>query len=495
MPQLNIIPLNSGDNQEDVVNKINSNFDSIVSNGGGPQGDPGAQGEQGPIGPAGPKGDPGQQGTRGSRWFVQPSQPIGGTTDPILNGDYWVNTFLQNSIFVFGSSGWTDTGDNLSSTELFKTLIGVSGPIGASPLYNAVVLNTSFPELNTFVLSDSVSLAPTANPTYAKFLIATNSTSDYPILEFAKTNASGVGTPLDYNRHPQFRWLSTSGTNYNLLFSVPQDEFKIVSGGSLQLRSTASNLILSGSNGVTLESGTSMNFTSTSGFNINAGTGVLSITSLRFNLNSSSFSTTIPISISSNVPGYAMSFFNSNTSGAGISFQTSSTSSSVFLANFVSGGISRFNIRADGRVYARQTASAITTNTSASTVTLTVSAKTVYTWSVNTNSVPNGNTVIMSIPNTNFRGISFPVGSNTGIGSWTNYLGNNESITLKIFSSTSSNKIQFIGYNTAATSISYTMTELGTAAQSVEVTIMRLSSSTSYKIYYQTCEGECGVLV
>jgi hypothetical protein len=495
MPQLNIIPLNTGDNQEDIVNKINSNFDSIASNGGGPQGQQGEQGEQGPIGPAGPKGDPGQQGTRGSRWYVQPSQPLGGTNDPILAGDYWVNTFLQNSIYVFGSAGWVDTGDNLSSTELFKTIIGISGPTGASTLYNAVVLNTSFPELNTFVLSDSVSLAPTANPTYAKFLIATNSTSDYPILEFAKTNATGVGTALDYNRHPQFRWLSTSGTNYNLLFTVPQDQFQIVSGGSLQLRSTSSNLLISGSNGVTLESGTSMNFTSTSGFNINAGTGILSITSLKFNLTSSSFSTTIPISISANVAGYAMSFFNSNSSGSGVSFQSSSTTSSTLLANFISGGISRFNIRGDGRVYARQTASAITTNSSASTVTLTVSGKTVYTWSVNTTSFPNGNTIIMSIPNTNYRGISFPVGTVSGIGSWTNYLGNNESITLKIFSSNTSNKIQFVGYNTASSSLSYNMTELGTAAQSLEVTIMRLSSSTSYKIYYQTCEGECGVLV
>jgi hypothetical protein len=253
--------------------------------------------------------------------------------------------------------------------------------------------------------------------------------------------------------------------------------------------------LISGSNGVTLESGTSMNFTSTSGFNINAGTGILSITSLKFNLTSSSFSTTIPISISANVAGYAMSFFNSNSSGSGVSFQSSSTTSSTLLANFISGGISRFNIRGDGRVYARQTASAITTNSSASTVTLTVSGKTVYTWSVNTTSFPNGNTIIMSIPNTNYRGISFPVGTVSGIGSWTNYLGNNESITLKIFSSNTSNKIQFVGYNTASSSLSYNMTELGTAAQSLEVTIMRLSSSTSYKIYYQTCEGECGVLV
>ena len=96
MPTLTILSLNAGDNQQDIVNKINANFDSVIQNGGGPQGQQGEQGTQGSIGPAGPKGDPGQQGTRGNRWFVQASEPLGGLADPIFDGDYWVNTVSNN---------------------------------------------------------------------------------------------------------------------------------------------------------------------------------------------------------------------------------------------------------------------------------------------------------------------------------------------------------------------------------------------------------------
>jgi hypothetical protein len=100
MPTLTILSLNAGDTQQDIINKINANFDSLVLNGGGPQGQQGDQGEPGSIGSAGPKGDPGQQGTRGNRWFVQASQPLGGTTNPILNGDYWVDTITNNVILL-----------------------------------------------------------------------------------------------------------------------------------------------------------------------------------------------------------------------------------------------------------------------------------------------------------------------------------------------------------------------------------------------------------
>ena len=62
MPNLTIINLNIGDTQEDLINKINQNFDSIVSNGGGPQGADGKQGDQGPVGPEGPIGDTGVPG-------------------------------------------------------------------------------------------------------------------------------------------------------------------------------------------------------------------------------------------------------------------------------------------------------------------------------------------------------------------------------------------------------------------------------------------------
>ena len=54
MPTLNIQSLNLGDTQEVIIDKVNSNFDSIVANDGGPQGEKGDRGPQPTAGlPAG----------------------------------------------------------------------------------------------------------------------------------------------------------------------------------------------------------------------------------------------------------------------------------------------------------------------------------------------------------------------------------------------------------------------------------------------------------
>ena len=491
MPTLTILSLNAGDTQQDIINKINANFDSLVLNGGGPQGQQGDHGEQGPIGSAGPKGDPGQQGTRGNRWFVQASQPLGGTTNPILDGDYWVNTITNNEIFEYGPSGWVSTGTDLQSTEVFKTLVGISGPVGTK---NAIVLNTPFPELNTFVLSDAVSLAPTANPTYSKFLIATNSTNDYPILEFAKSNAPGAGTPADYNRHPQFRWLSPSATNYNLLFSVPQDQLEIKSGSSLTLRSTASSLSLSANTALSLTSGTSMTVTSGGPMTFNSGSSVMTFSSQRFSLTSTALNFSVPLTVSGTTPGYVMTFRNQSSSGGGLSVSLSSASSSNFLATFVSAGTSRFSVRGDGKVFMNQTGSAISTVTGTYDINTTVLGLSTYFWYLGTNRITTGNTVIMNIGTSNYRGISFPM--NTATNSWTAYLANYESIQFRVISSSSTNKIQVISYHTGGPPTTGSSIYLGSAgAQYIDFTIIRKSSQSDYKIYYSTCEGLCGTLV
>jgi len=491
MPTLTILSLNAGDNQQDIINKINSNFDSLIQNGGGPQGQQGDPGQQGPIGPAGPKGDPGQQGTRGNRWFVQASQPLGGSSDPILVGDYWVNTTSNNEILQYGASGWVATGSDLQSTELFTTLVGISGPVGTK---NAIVLNTGFPETNTLVLSDAVSLAPTANPTYSKLLIATNSSSDYPILEFAKTNAPGVGTSLDYNRHPQFRWLSPSGSNYSLLFSVPQDQLEIKSGAAMTVRSTASSLLLSANTSLSLTSGTTMSVTSGGQMSFNSGSSTMLFSSQKFNLTASAFSMTVPLTINGTSTGYIMNFVNQSSSGSGLSVSLSTALSSQFLANFVSAGTSRFNVRANGKVFMNQTGTAVTTISGTYDSNITVLGLSTFFWYLGTNKITSGNTVVMNIGTSNYRGISFPIG--TASNSWSAYLDNNESIQFRVMSSSGTNKIQVISYDTGGGPTTGTSVSLGTAgAQFIDFTIIRKTSSTDYNIFYSTCEGLSGILV
>jgi len=97
MPQINILNILQGDNQSIIVDKLNYNFDQILSAGGGPQGAQGLIGPTGPIGPQGPQGVQGAQGPSGTKWFVQDAQPASGGitgsnpwTYPTL-GDYWLD--------------------------------------------------------------------------------------------------------------------------------------------------------------------------------------------------------------------------------------------------------------------------------------------------------------------------------------------------------------------------------------------------------------------
>jgi hypothetical protein len=405
MPSLNILTLNQGDTQADIRNKVNANFDSLVANGGGPQGVQGPQGEKGPVGQVGPQGDPGQQGIRGTKWFVEASAPTGGTGDTILVGDFWVDTFNNNNIYEYSNSGWVWTGDSLQSSGVFTLLPGISGPV---PGTNAIVLNTPFPNLNTLVISDSVSSTPTANPSYAKTLISTDSNNDFPLLEFSKTNASGLGTPADYNRHPQFRWLNPTQNNYNLLFSVPQDSLEFKVGGNLTLESTAASLFINSAQNLTVESGSGMSIISAGTMSFNSGSSPLNFTSSFYNLSSSGLGLSVPVTITNNLGDYALKVTNNSGSGSGVSFAISSGNSLYSLANFVSAGTPRFNIRGDGKVTMRQSGTAVKFITSSRDVNYSGADY----WYMGTNQINYGNTVYFEPPSgsASDKGILIPVG-------------------------------------------------------------------------------------
>ena len=493
MPTLNILNLNLGDSQEDIRNKVNANFESLIQNGGGPQGLQGEIGPQGPVGPQGPQGDPGQQGLRGTRWYVQSSFPAGGTSDPVIEGDYWVDTFNQNSIFEYTAAGWTDTGFDLQSTEVFTTLVGISGPSGSK---NAVVFNSPFPNLNTLVLSDAVSVPQTANPTYAKLLISTNSSSDYPLLEFSKTNATGAGTPQDYNRHPQFRWLNPSSSNYNLLFTVPQDSMEFRAGGSMLVQSSASSLQFSSANTLSLTSAATMTVTSASVMNFSSGSQPMNFSSQNYNLSSSSLSLSVPLSLTSSASGYAMTFNNSG-SGSGLLLSGTSTSTSQFLANFASGGSSKFSVRADGKIFVSQLGSAFRSLSSTYDNSATISATTYYYWYLGTNIIQTGNLLLFDTSSSpSDKGLALPVGGAVS-NSWTQYLGNYESIQLRVISTNSNNLVKSVALWTGSGTInagSNTAATFASGQSFVDFTIIRLSSDTDYQVYYSTCGGLCGKL-
>ena len=501
MPSLNILNLNAGDSQEDIIRKVNSNFDSIVSNGGGPKGPKGQNGPQGPVGPAGPKGDPGQQGTRGTKWFVQATGPTGGVNDPILVGDYWVDVFNENTIYQYGSEGWVSTNSNLQAEEVFKSLEGISGPAGNK---NAIVFSSVFPQINTLVLSDALANVSTVNPTYAKVLISTNSVSDYPILEFSKTNASNVGSPIDYNRHPQFRWLNPASTNYNLLFTVPQDTLTIRSGGNLLIRSASSTLTFYSNSTLGFSAGGNMSFTSNSSITINAknGTAAFSLTSSKAVLSNTKFQLSVPLTINNNSSNFALNIYNNYTpvsgvGGGGLRVNTASNSSSYYIADFQSSGSRIFGARADGRTEVVQMVNGFTSFVGTAANSWSDSGGGTGTdnvWRIGYDILNNGNVLLVDLtPGTlSNRVLMFPYGSAlTNYGSWTSYLDNYSSICIKISSVDETKKITALSIGSSVGSPG-TIEAFGTAALSVDVILVKGSGINDFSIYYATCEGDCG---
>ena len=478
MPNLTIINLTLGDTQEDLVNKINQNFGSIVANGGGPQGSDGPQGDQGSVGAAGPMGDQGVPGERGTRWFLSSTEPLGGTAGVgIIVGDYWVDTNDNKLVYTYATGGWVSTGENLQAQEDFTTLTGIVGSTGATSK-NAIVQSSATPNLNTFVLSDAVVSTVSANPTYAKFLIATQATNGFPLLEFAKSNLAN-GLPADYNRHPFFGWKNPTASDYGLRFVVPGDLLDIVAGGNLTLQSTSGNVNITGVS-TTFSATNSMTFTSTGSLNLNAGSSNLLITSNQFNLSSGTASFNVPVSVSGSFGGASMFSLSNSSTGGGLNVNLSGTAStSRYLANFMVTGTSKFYVRSDGKVKFDKTNFAYSTYT-ASTATYAVSSKNYYI--IGSNILTNGNRVVVNLT-AGSSGIGIAIPLNSGSTGLSDYIAVGESLTMNIFSSTASNTISGISYSTNGTSSAANQTF--TATTSLTVNVFRTASS-SYLIYYDT---------
>ena len=150
MPDLKLLRIEEGDNQKNLVDKVNSNFSDILSFGGGPYGKIGDQGPQGEPGQTGPAGSYGGMGGRGSIWTVGPTDP--GLTG-YINNDFWLNTTtgLGNPIYQFSGSEWSPYGFSLLSQDLFRVYSNIPTSAGNST-YNAYTLTSVNPSNYTLVL-------------------------------------------------------------------------------------------------------------------------------------------------------------------------------------------------------------------------------------------------------------------------------------------------------------------------------------------------------
>jgi hypothetical protein len=487
MPTLNIINLNTGDTQEVLVSKINQNFDSIVANGGGPQGQDGPQGDQGPVGTAGPKGDQGVPGERGTRWFVDLTEPQGGTAGVgIIYGDYWVNTSSNNELYIYATAGWESTGDFLEAQDVFTTITSVVGPGGVTTK-SAIVQSSLNPQNNTLVLSDGVLTSGSvgnANPNYSKFLIATDSTNGFPLLEFAKSNLA-TGSSSDYTKHPYFSWKNPSGSDYGIRFIVPLDLLDMISGGNFNITSTSGNVNFSGIT-TNLTSTSSMTLTSSGTFNINSGSSNLIVTSNQFSLSSSSAFFSVPVSLSGAFVGTSMFSVENTSTGGGINVNLlGSASTSRYLANFSSNSVSKFYVRSDGKVKFDKTNFAYSVYNSSSP---TYTSSSINYYIIGSDVLTNGNRVVVNLT-AGASGIGIGVPLNSGVSGLADYVEVGESITMNVFSSSTSSSgwISAISFSTDGSTLAAGCTPavFSSSTPSLAITVLRTGSST-WLIYYDT---------
>lgn len=255
MPQINILNILQGDNQSTIVDKVNYNFDQILSAGGGPQGQQGLIGPTGPIGPQGVQGVQGLQGPSGTKWFVQNTTPASGGisgNNPFLFptfGDYWLDPdSADQDIWVFSATGWVYTGYGLAAGDLFQKVTPIN-IIGGATAQAILIAGTAGNQ--TVTLSDA-----SINPDYtpggtaidslnfenSKLKISTKdgrqnivsfSRSDYEI----GNTVTPLGTTAGVGNinNPRIEWDSlTSGVNnyFDISFTNPTGAISIKSLGS-----------------------------------------------------------------------------------------------------------------------------------------------------------------------------------------------------------------------------------------------------------------------
>lgn len=270
MPKINLLTLLPGDSQATLIDKINYNYDQLLTVGGGPIGVPGKKGETGPVGPQGDPGVTGPQGMEGSKWFVSVSSPTSGSPLGIPSlGDYWLRD-SDKEIYRFSSSGpgldWVSTGLNLRGDQVFSgTGTNYNSLSGTGDTYSVYYAKNN-PETFSLVLTDySVGGAGDGSVTgygqyglnseKSKFKIATDFTTSSNLISFgrAKLDAQNYASSTFSNTHnPVIKWsipgtggsTDTTANIWDIQFYNPIGNWDfLTTGGNVSVRSNLLNRI------------------------------------------------------------------------------------------------------------------------------------------------------------------------------------------------------------------------------------------------------------
>jgi hypothetical protein len=284
-----------GDSKDEIANKINYNFNQIVSFAVGPNGLGGLQGPTGFRGPAGPKGSPGGTGTRASSWFKQSRQPSGS----LNQYDVWVNTgSSEGQVFSYSATGsWNFTGFTIFDSTYFFTYSWILGPAGATDKYVIGLADTVNASDLTLVISDQTVSVANSNPNKSKVVVSTSDQTTRPIFSFGKSGAIS-------NYVPSFYWQNAGNSN-DLIFKS-NGQFEVSSFLKFEIDSSGSPMIFRGndfnSNSRNFNLRGIGNFDFSSNTTIGGGAN-FSVTSSNLILSPQNFTFNGPIRVSGSNPG------------------------------------------------------------------------------------------------------------------------------------------------------------------------------------------------
>jgi hypothetical protein len=181
MSFINLLQLLSGDSQQTITDKINFNFDQVISMGGGPQGERGLRGEIGPIGPQGSTGIDGLAGKDGTTWFtgVDLDFPVIG----VSVDDYYLDT-ASGVIYQYNGLTWDNRGTMLSSSNVFRQYqnnIIITTPANPNSTFKSLILSP--------IDYQASSLTSDAGSAMLKLVGATG-----PMMYFSQTDTTNAST-------------------------------------------------------------------------------------------------------------------------------------------------------------------------------------------------------------------------------------------------------------------------------------------------------------
>ena len=123
--------INLGDSEDLIKDKINYNFNQILSFAVGQEGLIGPKGATGIPGPSGKKGETGPTGNRATDWTR-------GTTFPSVTTqefDLWIDDSSGvGDVYERGSTSgsWNYTGFSLYNSDYFDVYTSIIGPVGSN---------------------------------------------------------------------------------------------------------------------------------------------------------------------------------------------------------------------------------------------------------------------------------------------------------------------------------------------------------------------------